>query len=83
MNVATSQSNRTLKIGIIKNGDTANPVGSISLRFTASGTPFIVALSCKVNNVKKDDYFEMWYNCTSAGNTTFTTSDIDWNINSL
>jgi hypothetical protein len=78
MNISAGTANRTLRVGVIKNGVTATPVASMSIRFTSAGQPWIVSYLFEADSVAYGDYFEIWYNCTSASGTAFTTNDVDW-----
>jgi hypothetical protein len=78
LNVLSSLANRTLKVGIIKNGVTAATIGAFSARITASAVPWLLSFTFENIKVRRNDYFEIWLNCTSSGSTTFTVQDVNW-----
>jgi hypothetical protein len=82
--IASSVNNRTLRVAVVKNGDTTDPVAAFSMRMAGgSGVPVNISVKGCSEVTEKDDEFEVYLNCTSAGNTTFTVQDIQWRLTAL
>lgn len=72
----------TLSISIVKNGDASNQYGETSIRITpgflASGINILqFATNILLQNINKNDYFEIWCASTNSGNRV-TFQDIQW-----
>lgn len=74
-NLSADNNNRTIIIGVAKNGDFTNIEGKIYVRTTTSGVPYIFYSSLILSNLQKDDTFELVARCLSA-NTVITTTEI-------
>jgi hypothetical protein len=63
-NVLVNNSNRVITISIVKNGNSTVRYGETTLRVTASNQPFQFSTVIYIEDVQKNDYFEMY--CSSA-----------------
>lgn len=79
-----------LSLGLVKNpvgNITSAPAASIvrygqtTLRPTAAGVPFQFSTVIYLSDIKKDDVFELWVNC-SVTTTTITVQDVQMLVNS-
>ena len=78
-----------LNIGVVKNPGSATSAlatslvrhGETTLRPTAAGVPFQFSTVIYLSDIKKDDVFELWVNCTENG-TIATVQDIQMFVNS-
>ena len=76
-NLSVNSSNKTVSIALIKNGVVATPIGETTLRITTSNQPFQFATVIYLQNISKNDYFEIW--CKSINsNDVVTFQDIQW-----
>jgi hypothetical protein len=79
-----------LNIGMVKNpaGNVTSALagaivryGETTLRPTAAGVPFQFSTVIYLSDIKKDDVFELWVNC-SSNTTVITVQDIQMLVNS-
>jgi hypothetical protein len=76
-NLSVNNSNKTISIALMKNGVTTTPIGETNLRITTSNQPFQFATVIYLQNISKNDYFEIW--CRSASsNDIVNFQDIQW-----
>lgn len=76
-NVLVSSNNRVVTIGIVKGGNSAIRYGETTLRVTVANQPFQFSTVIHLEDVEKDDYFEMF--CSSSGSgDVLTFQDINW-----
>lgn len=76
-NVLVSSNNRVVTIGIVKNGNSGVRYGETTLRVTVANQPFQFSTVIHLEDVEKDDYFEMF--CASSGSgDVLTFQDINW-----
>jgi hypothetical protein len=66
-NVMVNSSNRVITIAIVKNGNSTVRYGETTLRVTTSNQPFQFSTVIYIEDVQKNDYFEMFCSSTSGG----------------
>ncbi len=76
-NVSCTGSDKTINIGIAKNGVSTVRYGETTLRVTTSNQPFQWSTVVYLSNVAPGDYFEIWAADASSTNT-YTFQDINW-----
>ncbi len=80
-NVQVNNSNRVITVGIVENGNTAVRYGETTLRVTTSNQPFQFSTVIYIEDVEKDDYFELF--CSSLNNgDVLRFQDINWYVTS-
>ena len=79
-NVSAAGNNRTVSIGIYKNGNTL--VEETELLCATSGSNYTFALNTEIDVVANNDYFEVWVACLSAPNINVTVRDLQFIIKS-
>jgi hypothetical protein len=76
-NIAVNSSNRTISIGLVKNGNSAVKIGETDLRITAANQPYQFSTVVYLSDIAEGDYFELF--CTSSSsNDEVTFRDIQW-----
>ncbi|MEO8172625.1 MAG: hypothetical protein ABI581_06065, partial [Sediminibacterium sp.] len=76
-NLSNASTNRTISVGLVKNGINTVRYGETTLRITAASQPFQFSTVIYLQNISKNDYFELY--CSSANNNeTVTFQDIQW-----
>ncbi len=79
-NLSCNNSNRTISIGIVKNGSSGTRYGETTLRITTSSQPFQFSTVVYLADIAPGDYFELY--CSSANNSDVVTfQDILWLTN--
>jgi hypothetical protein len=69
--------NTILTVAVIKNGVTATPYGETNISITSGTQPFQFATVIEIDNVAKNDYFEVYcYSNHSSDQVTF--QDVQW-----
>jgi len=76
--ICTSASNRTINIGIVKNGVSTVRYGETTVRLVSSGQPFQWSTVVYISNVAANDYFEIWTNLSTSGPDDIVFQDINW-----
>ncbi len=76
-NLSIATSNKTISIALIKNGVVASPIGETSLRITTSNQPFQFSTVIYLQNINKNDYFEVWSR-SASNNDVVNFQDIQW-----
>jgi hypothetical protein len=66
-NLSVNGNNRTVNIGIVKNGVSTTRYGETTLRIVAANQPFQYSTSIYIQNVALNDYFELYVNSSSSG----------------
>jgi hypothetical protein len=75
--VTVNFNNRVVTIGIVKNGVTTTRYGETALRITTALQPYQFSTIIYIEDVAKDDYFELY--CSSAtANDILNFQDINW-----
>ena len=69
--------NRTVSISIVKNGISSIQYGETTFRLTASNLPFQFATTIYLQNISKNDYFEVWVRGTNNGDKVIF-QDVQW-----
>lgn len=76
-NVSVASSNRTISIALVKNGVSTTQYGETTLRITTGNQPFQFSTVIYLQNISKNDYFEVWCR-SSSPNDLVTFQDIQW-----
>lgn len=79
-NLSCTNSNRTISVGIVKNGNTSVRYGETTLRITTGGQPFQFATVVHISDIGPGDYFELYANST-ASTEVITILDLQWFAN--
>jgi hypothetical protein len=66
-NIQVSNNNRNITVGIVKNGASGTQYGATTIRTGSSGQPFPFSFSIYIQNVAKNDYFEIWASSANSG----------------
>jgi hypothetical protein len=66
-NVMVNNINRTITIGLVKNGVTTTRYGETTLRIVTANQAFQFSTVIYLENVTKDDYFELYASSTNFG----------------
>jgi hypothetical protein len=75
--LSINSSNKTVSIGLVKNGNSATRIGETDLRVTTANQPFQFSTVVYLSDIGPNDYFELY--CTSsASNDVITFQDIQW-----
>ena len=76
-NISVNNINRTITIGMVKNGVTTTRYGESALRITTANEPFQFSTVIYLEGVMQNDYFEMY--CSSVNNNdVLIFQDINW-----
>jgi len=76
-NLTCTQSNRTISLGIVKNGASTTRFGETTIRTAASNTPTLFSTVVYVTDISKNDYFELFISDVNGSNTV-TIQDLQW-----
>jgi hypothetical protein len=76
-NLSVASANRTISIALVKNGVSTTQYGETTLRITTGNQPFQFSTVIYLQNISKNDYFEVWCRSTSS-NDLVTFQDIQW-----
>jgi len=80
-NLSCNIANRTVSLGIVKNGSTTTRYGETTLRVTTASQPFQFSTVVYLADIAPGDYFELY--CTSSSNGDIVTfQDVLWLTNS-
>ncbi len=79
-NLSCNNANRTISVGIVKNGSTGTRYGETTLRITASNQPFQFSTVVYVTDIAPGDYFEIFCTSSSSGDTV-NFQDVLWLTN--
>jgi len=78
-NVQVNSTNRVITVGIVENGNTSIRYGETTLRVTVANQPFQFSTVIYIEDVEKDDYFELF--CSSQNNgDVLRFQDINWYV---
>ncbi len=76
-NISVDNPGETITICLVKNGVTATRIGETDLRLASSGQPYQFSTVIYLENVNKNDYFEL--HCTATANGRLVTfRDVQW-----
>ena len=75
--LSITHNNRTVSIAIVKNGVSANVNGETTLRVTTANQPFQFSTVIYLQNINKNDYFELWFK-TENNDEIVNFQDIQW-----
>jgi hypothetical protein len=78
-NLSVNQTNRTISLGLVKNGVTGTRYGETTLRTANSGTASQFSTVIYVSNISATDYFEVFCSTTTGGDI-ITMLDINWQV---
>ncbi len=78
-NLSVNQTNRTISLGLVKNGVTGTRYGETTLRTANSGTASQFSTVIYVSDISATDYFEVFCSTTTGGDI-ITMLDINWQI---
>jgi len=76
-NISINNPNKTVSIGIVKNGITTTIIGETDLRLTMAGQPYQFSTVIYLSDIGPGDYFELY--CTSSSNGDIISFlDVQW-----
>lgn len=79
-NLSCNNANRTISLGIVKNGSSGTRYGETTLRITTGNQPFQFSTVVYLADIAPGDYFELF--CTSSSNGDVVTfQDVLWLTN--
>jgi hypothetical protein len=79
-NMSVDANNKTISIGIVKNGASGVRYGETTLRITVQNQPFQFSSVVSLSDIGPNDYFELFASSTSGGDV-ITINDIQWLVN--
>jgi hypothetical protein len=77
-NISSSSANRTINIGICKNGITTTRYGETTMRTGTAGQQYQYSTVVYLEDVNPGDYYEIYFNSTAGVTDNITFSDINW-----
>lgn len=80
-NILTTTQPSEIRIAIVKNGVSATQYGRMGLFADLNSRPFHVTTNVYLDDVKKNDYFEIWLYAVGS-NETIVLQDLTWLIDS-
>lgn len=75
--LSIAHNNKTISIGIVKNGVSSTVNGETTLRVTTANQPFQFSTVIYLQNINKNDYFELWFK-TESNDEIVNFQDIQW-----
>jgi len=76
-NLSVSTNNKTVTIGLVKNGITTTRYGETDVRMSTAGQPYQFSTVVYLSDLGPGDYFELY--CTSSANgDIYTFLDVQW-----
>jgi hypothetical protein len=86
-NIQVSSSSATINLGLVKNNNNGSDLatsivryGETTLRPGVANQPFQFSMVVNLTDVGPGDFFELWGNTNSSGNT-LTIQDVQWLVN--
>jgi hypothetical protein len=76
-NMSVNANNKTISIGIVKNGDSGVRYGETTLRITVQNQPFQFSSVVSLSDIGPNDYFELYALSASSGDIIII-NDIQW-----
>jgi hypothetical protein len=76
-NISCNYSNRVISIGLVKNGVSSTRYGECDLRITTGGQPFQFSTVIYIEDVSRNDYFELFCTSNTSGDQV-TFQDVQW-----
>lgn len=76
-NMSVSNPNKTISIGIVKNGALGVRYGETALRITTQNQPFQFSSVVSLSDIGPNDYFELYASSATSGDV-ITINDIQW-----
>ncbi len=80
-NISVNGSNRTINLGMVKNGVTTTRYGETTLRTGSSNQAYQYSTTVYIQNVLRNDTFELYVNSTTTGDIV-TFQDVNIFVNS-
>jgi len=78
-NLSVNNSNRTISLGLVKNGSSGTRYGETTLRTQTSGTASQFSTVIYLSDISATDYFEVF--CSSANSSDIITMlDLNWQV---
>ncbi len=78
-NIKTVSNNRNISICVVKNGESTNAAyrfGETTVRTSVANQPYQFSFLAFLEDINKNDYFEIFYMCTTG--ETLTIEDMQW-----
>ncbi len=75
--LSVDAANRTISLAIVKNGISTTQYGETTFRVTTGNQPFQFATTIYLQNVSKNDYYEVWVRGLNNGDKV-TFQDVQW-----
>lgn len=79
-NISVGNANRTITVGIVKNGAAGTRYGETTLRTTTANQAFQYSTTIYIQDVLRNDYFELWVSSLN-NNEVVTFQDINIFVN--
>ena len=76
-NLTVNNANRTISLGVVKNGNTAVRFGETTIRTQAQNTSSLFSTVVYISDIGATDYFEV-YCSTANGGDVVTFQDVQW-----
>lgn len=77
-NISVAASNKTISIGIVKNGNSTVRYGETDLRLTTGGQPYQFTTVIYLSDIAPGDYFELWAASVTTSTEVVTFRDLQW-----
>jgi len=77
-NISVAASNKTISIGIVKNGNATVRYGETDLRLTTGGQPYQFTTVIYLSDIGPGDYFELWAASITSSTEVVTFRDLQW-----
>jgi hypothetical protein len=75
--ISINAQNRTVSISIVKNGISSTQYGETTFRLITNNQPFQFATTIYLQNVSKNDYYEVWARTSNNGDIVIF-QDVQW-----
>jgi hypothetical protein len=77
-NISCAASNKTISIGIVKNGVTTTRYGETDLRLTTANQPYQFTTVIYIPDMGPNDYFELYVASITTSTEVVTFRDVQW-----
>jgi hypothetical protein len=81
-NIQSNSANQTLTIGIVKNNASGTRIGETTLRTATANQPYQFSTVIYLEEVTKNDYFELWGSTATTAGISVRCQDLNWWVNS-
>jgi len=78
--LSCNNANRTISLGIVKNGSSGTRYGETTLRVTVASQPFQFSTIAYLTDIAPGDYFELYSSSLNSGDIV-TFQDVLWLTN--